>query len=127
MLFDITAHGGHDCPIESLDLAIRLWMVSRRERVVHVQDSRDVQEELRRELFTVVGNQLGRWAVSEDPVVNERTGYFAPRYPLQRDGPNQLGEPIHDYQEVLVAAGTCLLYTSPSPRDQRGSRMPSSA
>ena len=27
----------------------------------------------------------------------------------------------------LVPAGTCLLYTSPSPRDQRGSRMPSSA
>ena len=27
------------------------------------------------------------------------------------------------YQEVI----TCLLYTSPSPRDQRGSRMPSSA
>ena len=25
------------------------------------------------------------------------------------------------------ASGTCLLYTSPSPRDQRGSRMPSSA
>ena len=24
-------------------------------------------------------------------------------------------------------SGTCLLYTSPSPRDQRGSRMPSSA
>ena len=23
--------------------------------------------------------------------------------------------------------GTCLLYTSPSPRDQRGARMPSSA
>ena len=27
----------------------------------------------------------------------------------------------------LVCLGTCLLYTSPSPRDQRGSRMPSSA
>ena len=26
-----------------------------------------------------------------------------------------------------LLAGTCLLYTSPSPRDQRGSRMPSSA
>ena len=26
-----------------------------------------------------------------------------------------------------VAFGICLLYTSPSPRDQRGSRMPSSA
>ena len=33
--------------------------------------------------------------------------------------------------ETLVTHGTyiraCLLYTSPSPRDQRGSRMPSSA
>ena len=30
--------------------------------------------------------------------------------------------------EVAVAQGlACLLYTSPSPRDQRGSRMPSSA
>ena len=27
----------------------------------------------------------------------------------------------------MDAAGLCLLYTSPSPRDQRGSRMPSSA
>ena len=26
-----------------------------------------------------------------------------------------------------VVSGNCLLYTSPSPRDQRGSRMPSSA
>ena len=28
---------------------------------------------------------------------------------------------------VRLATNTCLLYTSPSPRDQRGSRMPSSA
>ena len=27
----------------------------------------------------------------------------------------------------IKRGGTCLLYTSPSPRDQRGSRMPSSA
>ena len=29
--------------------------------------------------------------------------------------------------DSAVDAGVCLLYTSPSPRDQRGSRMPSSA
>ena len=29
--------------------------------------------------------------------------------------------------ETSASAYTCLLYTSPSPRDQRGSRMPSSA
>ena len=30
-------------------------------------------------------------------------------------------------EEALSLAQSCLLYTSPSPRDQRGSRMPSSA
>ena len=32
--------------------------------------------------------------------------------------------PLHSKGELFE---TCLLYTSPSPRDQRGSRMPSSA
>ena len=31
------------------------------------------------------------------------------------------------YPQYRNQAHTCLLYTSPSPRDQRGSRMPSSA
>ena len=35
---------------------------------------------------------------------------------------------FHAADEILsLAMITCLLYTSPSPRDQRGSRMPSSA
>ena len=32
-----------------------------------------------------------------------------------------------DFSAEARTEGTCLLYTSPSPRDQRGSRMPSSA
>ena len=35
----------------------------------------------------------------------------------------EAGQGVQRQQQV----GTCLLYTSPSPRDQRGSRMPSSA
>ena len=31
------------------------------------------------------------------------------------------------YEKLLEKFPNCLLYTSPSPRDQRGSRMPSSA
>ena len=31
------------------------------------------------------------------------------------------------YSDLYAMGITCLLYTSPSPRDQRGSRMPSSA
>ena len=34
---------------------------------------------------------------------------------------------LADFDPVLPESYNCLLYTSPSPRDQRGSRMPSSA
>ena len=34
---------------------------------------------------------------------------------------------LGNYADALRHLGSCLLYTSPSPRDQRGSRMPSSA
>ena len=37
---------------------------------------------------------------------------------------NKLADPV---LEESVGIELCLLYTSPSPRDQRGSRMPSSA
>ena len=59
---------------------------------------------------------------------------------LEIDSPNTKVFKEHDYTHVLFGMGTsmeeeslldtyviCLLYTSPSPRDQRGSRMPSSA
>ena len=35
--------------------------------------------------------------------------------------------PYINNEGIETATYTCLLYTSPSPRDQRGSRMPSSA
>ena len=38
-----------------------------------------------------------------------------------------LVHPIVNTTLVFLGQNTCLLYTSPSPRDQRGSRMPSSA
>ena len=34
---------------------------------------------------------------------------------------------IGEVKNILGRVMACLLYTSPSPRDQRGSRMPSSA
>ena len=36
-------------------------------------------------------------------------------------------ETVQDIPVAITAFTGCLLYTSPSPRDQRGSRMPSSA
>ena len=43
-----------------------------------------------------------------------------PRKTFDEEQINELAGSIKQY-------GVCLLYTSPSPRDQRGSRMPSSA
>ena len=34
---------------------------------------------------------------------------------------------LDPHELVTIGSQICLLYTSPSPRDQRGSRMPSSA
>ena len=39
----------------------------------------------------------------------------------------QLVEKLLEQKESAFLLFICLLYTSPSPRDQRGSRMPSSA
>ena len=50
-------------------------------------------------------------------------GAYAQKYYLQKTAKSTLTETVKNYKEYLP----CLLYTSPSPRDQRGSRMPSSA
>ena len=44
------------------------------------------------------------------------------------DGPTSLFQATGDSKEILINMGSsCLLYTSPSPRDRQKSRMPSSA
>ena len=44
-----------------------------------------------------------------------------------RDGMRIVIELKKDYNPDVVISNFCLLYTSPSPRDKRQSRMPSSA
>ena len=56
-------------------------------------------------------------------------GYDSPAFLVtnnQKLAEDTLSE-IDRILKILPTANTCLLYTSPSPRDQRGSRMPSSA
>ena len=60
---------------------------------------------------------LGQYGVGGQP--------SAPvRHPARVNAPNRDSESAIFYPNYRQ---TCLLYTSPSPRDQRGSRMPSSA
>ena len=57
------------------------------------------------------------------PHLGNYIGAMKPAIELTSDPTNDAYYFIADYHTLT----TCLLYTSPSPRDQRGSRMPSSA
>ena len=60
----------------------------------------------------------------ENNIKNNKTSIIAE---IKKASPSA-GIIIDDYNPVDIAQiYFCLLYTSPSPRDQRGSRMPSSA
>lgn len=50
-------------------------MVGRRERVVDVKNLADALKELRSELLAVIGDEVERWSVREDPVIHECAGY----------------------------------------------------
>ena len=65
---------------------------------------------------TIIGESLARIAgfLGHEVIKDNHIG----------DWGTQFGMIIHGWKTVL---DHCLLYTSPSPRDQRGSRMPSSA
>ena len=52
-------------------------------------------------------------------------GDFSLRFLVDENMENYMS--VHNWLTGLGYPETCLLYTSPSPRDQRGSRMPSSA
>ena len=62
--------------------------------------------------------------ISYATYIKDRLSGFAGDSP--RNPPADLQQ-FPGFLEKLAKSGGCLLYTSPSPRDQRGSRMPSSA
>ena len=57
--------------------------------------------------------------------IMELDGYASTNFRAKSEENNYLLKLYKDSSEYKLI--TCLLYTSPSPRDQRGSRMPSSA
>mgnify|MGYP003310918390 CR=1 FL=1 len=69
--------------------------------------------------------------VTETANQDELLEQFRTRYQTLIAENNELGKKIKDNEatalKLLGAIETCLLYTSPSPRDRGRSRMPSSA
>ena len=75
------------------------------------------------------GKRIGVTAVSHKVITNllERAASYSdtPLSIAQRTGSDSLPPSIRKIAKSTDVL--CLLYTSPSPRDQRGARMPSSA
>ena len=92
--------------------------------------------------LTVFGLQIASAAAGGAPLADRLRLWLDPEQLLLASVRMELGAPPVDASPTPEAAAalsaatpapattpapTCLLYTSPSPRDQRGARMPSSA
>ena len=80
-------------------------------------------------IFSTGGNPSVQFTGAYSPLSN--VGVFG-KYNVELAIDNRirsgtLGVSFYQYFEEKFLFQACLLYTSPSPRDQRGSRMPSSA
>ena len=92
-------------------------------RIVEIVSQKKLQDFMQERIF--------------DPLSMKQTTFFPNQKQIRRMA--SLYEPSEDKESLVVGVGflgeldkieapnPCLLYTSPSPRDQRGSRMPSSA
>ena len=85
-----------------------------------------VMQANRNGFFYVINRETGKLIAANKFV--ERVDW-ADSIDLETGRPNEteLSAKIRSGEEVTFWPSACLLYTSPSPRDQRGSRMPSSA
>ena len=78
------------------------------------------------EINQVIENQLPEFVQSESPLFVD----FMKQYYISQEyqgGSINIAENLDRYTKLQTYVGACLLYTSPSPRDKRQSRMPSSA
>ena len=91
------------------ELGVPLFFLSKRGGYVHALRSGGLPDEM---------------AVDGDGFVQLRIAFTTPS-PEDKAEPKQ--RQIKDPADFSARLKDCLLYTSPSPRDQRGSRMPSSA
>ena len=76
------------------------------------------------------GQVIGQALVAASRTVEDRNAHSLHCYFMRPGDPNV--PIIYDVDKIrdgksFTTRRVCLLYTSPSPRDQRGSRMPSSA
>lgn len=71
MIIDVRPQGNDDSPVESLHFAVRLGFVRRCKIIVIVQDPVNMEDYFWCDMFSIVKDEVRRWAVVEDPVIDE--------------------------------------------------------
>jgi hypothetical protein len=103
---NIPTKGIQDRPVEALDLPIRLGMVGRRKDFFDPEPSASCEEELLRELRTVVRKDMTGWTVREHQVVAEGLRYRICGYTPKRNVPREFGKAVcHNQQKVVPMIG----------------------
>jgi len=88
--------------VESFGLAVRLWMVRRRQRMIDPQVRAHEFEDLGGELGSVIRDDMRRGTVSEYPVVQKFLGDIHGGYRPHGNGPGKFRESIrHDEDETM--------------------------
>ena len=85
----------------------------------------DIVFELLENINYVAIDLLNRYSVSGTSINNMQLSFKKEDNQIKIDNPGL--ELFKDHLLTIKYGGSCLLYTSPSPRDKRQSRMPSSA
>ena len=101
----------------------------------HAVDTKASNTHVSSEPKTTEGSSGERWSVGIGLVVAAGVALFAVKQFSQQTEKRELSSegakpaPVHQlpFAKQFVQHTSCLLYTSPSPRDRQKSRMPSSA
>ncbi len=86
-------------------MSIALRVVSRGEKFLHSENEAHVLEQLRGELYSVVGEERNRRAIHEHTVVHERFCHLESGDIHKRNRPHQLRVPVCDDKQKPIPAG----------------------
>ena len=91
---NVPTKGIQDRPVESFDLPIRLGMVSGRKHFLDPELSASCEEELRRELRTIIRQDMTGWTVRKNPMVAKGLCYRICRRTPKGNSTCELGKAI---------------------------------
>ena len=128
-ILEMEAGGGYYTEILSRAVGSNGRVIRQNPPAINSFFSEEADARLANNRLTNVGSSLVNFDEldAEDNSIDMVTWILGPHELWFSPGGENLGDPEDTFVEIARVLKPCLLYTSPSPRDKRQSRMPSSA